>query len=226
MKSPHHSLLKPTVETFSFVLKLSNSQIQILYQLGLFFYPHKLPFSYNEVPPHSTCPCFRLHCKKGTAARITAHLLIPNFWAKKSNILTQVLGIFVGWKITSHFHQCYQNTQTQGRRALAGKTLLAECPPHSRCLPSIPASAAKFTHWNPPTCFLPALNSRGIRAPATCVHGCVTVKLWGRHSFPSFWLPPRTHFQQHTTHLPPWLTCKHSWRGPGCPPTVQFPCVP
>lgn len=88
----------------------------------------------------------------------------------------------------------------EGRRALAGETVLPEGPPHSRCLPPIPASATKFTHWNPRTCFLPALNQSGIRAPVTSVHSRVTLKLWGRHTFPSFWLPPRMHFQQHSTH--------------------------
>lgn len=124
-----------------------------------------IQFSYSYDKCHHTPLAHALGyigkgCKMRAASRITANLLLPNFWAKKSNILTWILHIFVGWKVTFRFHQCYQNTLThsQGRRALAGETVLAEGPLHSRCPPLIPASAAKFTHWNPSTCFLPALN--------------------------------------------------------------------
>lgn len=170
MKSPHHSLPKPTAETFFFVLKLSNPRTQILDQLGLFFYPHKLPFSfptnwhYNKVPPHSTCPCFRLHRERVQKESCGKNNCAPTgsqFLSKEIQHTNLGFAYFCGVEDNFPFPSMlpkHTHSHTQGRRALTGKTMLAESPPHSRCLPPIPASAARFTHWNPPTCFLPALN--------------------------------------------------------------------
>lgn len=198
MKSPHHSLPKPTAEIFFFVLKLSNSWTQIWTSWDYSFIHtsfHSVFLQLWQMSPHSTCPCFRLHrervqkesCCKNNCKPTASQLL-----SKEIQHTNLGFAYFCGVEGNFSFPSMLpKHSYSLARQKSSGWW-------DSACWRS--SSFQESTHWNPPTCFLPALNESGIRAPATSVHGCVTLKLWGRHSFPSAWLPPRTHFQQQTTH--------------------------
>lgn len=122
MKNPHHSLPKPTAETFFFVLKLlcypilrpkfwtSWDYSSIHTSFHSVFLQTDITIKCHHTPLAHALGYTEKEHKKRAAARITVHLLIPNFWARKSNVLTWGLCIFVEWKIISHFCQCYQNT--------------------------------------------------------------------------------------------------------------------
>lgn len=81
--------------------------------------------------------------------------------------------------------------------------MVAESFPHPRRLPSTPASAAKFTHWNPPTCMFRLLQTLEwhLRSSCFCPQLCGSKNgaLQGWYSFPTSQLPPKKHLQQHTT---------------------------
>lgn len=84
-----------------------------------------IQFSYSYDKCHHTPLAHALGyigkgCKMRAASRITANLLLPNFWAKKSNILTWILHIFVGWKVTFRFHQLPKHSYSLPRQKSSG----------------------------------------------------------------------------------------------------------
>lgn len=103
----------------------------------------------------------------------------------------------MGWKITSHFHQHYQNTLTDSRQKSSGwwdtacwRSSLFQV--HHQYLHLQPNSPTEI-HLRA-FCLLYIREASELQLPVR------HQKFWGGNSFPSFWLPPRTHFQQHTTH--------------------------
>lgn len=157
--------------------------------------------------------------KKRAAARITVHLLIPNFWERKSNILTWGLCIFVGWKIISHFHQCYQNTLIH--RPKADELRLWDSA-------SWRSSSSQVSTTHPCLCsqihplkstymlFACSKSEWHQSSRHLCSQLCDT-KTVGQALLPLF-LAATKEALPAAHHPPSWLTCKHSRRCLAVPP--------
>lgn len=167
MKSPHHSLPKLQQKSFSLCsyYPILGPKFWTSWDYSFIHTSfHSVFLQLWQMSPHSTCPCFRLHrervqnegCCKNNCKPTASQLLSKEI--QHTNLdFAYFCGVEGNFSFPSMLPKHSYSLPRQ-KRALAGETVLAEGPLHSRSPPLIPASAAKFSHWNPPACFLPALN--------------------------------------------------------------------